>query len=184
VLRPGEPGEPAETVGPEDVPPAPAATHSDIAFVQMMVPHHGQALEMARLAPARASSSRVKALARRIEGAQGPEILELAAWLEAHDVEVPRDGEDAQEHDHSQHGHAAMAGMLTDAELRRLAASSGRRFDVLFLRGMIRHHLGAVEMAETVAVDGADIRVSEIAADVATGQRAEVDRMRDLLRVL
>lgn len=72
VLRPGEPGESAETAGIDAVRAAPEPTHTDTAFVQMMVPHHGQALEMARLAQTRASSGSVKALARRIEGAQGP----------------------------------------------------------------------------------------------------------------
>ena len=67
---------------------------------------------------------------------------------------------------------------------RELKATSGSRFDRLFLRGMIAHHQGAVDMAQTVAVDGTDLQVSEIAADVSVGQQAEINRMRDLLRDL
>ena len=58
ILQPGRPGEESETVGPDDVPKAADWNHSDVAFVQMMVPHHAQALEMSALAPQRASSPR------------------------------------------------------------------------------------------------------------------------------
>ena len=69
-------------------------------------------------------------------------------------------------------------------EMALLKATSGTRFDRLFLRDMIAHHQGAVDMAETVTADGSDLQVSEIAADVSTGQQAEINRMRDLLRSL
>lgn len=184
TLQPGAPGEPAATVAPGDVPPDAEWNHSDVAFVQMMIPHHEQAIEMAGLARTRAGSPRVKALARRISGAQGPEIITLAAWLQERDIEVPRAGEDAEEYDHGQHGHTEMAGMLTTAQMEQLAGARGRRFDRLFLTGMIAHHTGAVQMAESVGTDGSDVQVMEIAADVAAGQSAEIQRMRDLLREL
>lgn len=184
ILQPGAPGDPAATVAPEDVPSDTEWNHSDVAFVQMMIPHHEQALEMAGLAHTRARSPRVKALARRISGAQGPEIITLAAWLQEREIEVPRAGDDADEYDHGQHGHTQMAGMLTRAQMKQLAAARGRRFDRLFLRGMIAHHTGAVEMAEAAGTDGSDIQVMGMAADVAAGQSAEIQRMRELLREL
>ena len=184
ILQPGRPGGEAATVGPEDVPEEADWSHADVAFVQMMVPHHAQALEMSALAPERAASPAVRALARRIKGAQGPEVLVLSGWLQARDIEVPRAGEDPANYDHGEHGHMEMAGMLTESELAQLKGSRGARFDRLFLRGMIGHHQGAVDMARHVAVDGTDLRVSEIAADTATGQAAEIHRMRALLRAL
>lgn len=184
VLQPGRPGEDASTVGPDAVPPPVGANHADIAFMQMMVPHHAQALEMARLAMTRASSPEVSSLARRIEAAQGPEIIAMSAWLDDHHIDVPRAGDDAAEFDHGEHGHTAMAGMLTDEQMAELEAARGEAFDRLFLRGMIQHHLGAIEMAQSVSGEGTDIQVAEIAGDVAVGQTSEVDRMRELLRQL
>ena len=184
ILQPGRPGEEAETIDPDDVPEGADWNHSDVAFVQMMVPHHAQALEMSALAPERASSKQVLALARRIKGAQGPEVLTMSSWLQTRDIEVPKAGEDPSSYDHGEHGHMEMAGMLTESELAQLKGSRGARFDRLFLRGMIGHHQGAVDMARHVAVDGTDLRVSEIAADTATGQAAEIHRMRALLRAL
>lgn len=182
VLQPGKPGEPASPGSPEGPATESAWNHADVAFAQMMIPHHAQALAMAELAPDRAASPQVRALAERISAAQAPEIMTLAAWLDDRDMEVPRAHEQAGAWDHAQHGHDGMAGMLTQAEMDRLATSEGRRFDRLFLQGMIAHHRGALEMAGDVAVTGADLRISEMAADISAGQAAEIARMRGLLR--
>lgn len=182
ILQPGKPGEPARTLGPSEVKtPERSWNHADVAFVQMMIPHHGQALEMSRLAARRATDRRVAALARRIEGAQGPEILTMAAWLQARDLEVPAAADDPGDFNHGAHGHMEMAGMLTPEEMDELRDARGRRFNRLFLQGMVRHHGGAVRMAESTAQDGEDLQVSEMAADVAAGQSAELTRMRELL---
>ncbi len=181
VIRPGSPGEDAETgAPPEPLEPAPW-NHSDIAFVQMMVPHHAQALQMSRLAPSHAASPVVRRLAQRIKASQGPEILLMASWLEQQGVDVPTAAEDPMSYDHSEHGHDAMEGMLTPAQMAELEAARGARFDRLFLRGMIRHHAGAVAMADTVGAAGSAVQVAELAADVSAGQAAEITRMRELL---
>jgi uncharacterized protein (DUF305 family) len=182
LIQPGGPGEPAVTGGTPTVPEAPEFNHSDIAFVQMMIPHHAQALEMARLAGKYAVDDSVRTLAARIRAAQGPEILTMSSWLEAQDVEVPQAGESADEYDHGEHGHDPMRGMLTEAQMARLASARGAEFDRLFLRGMIQHHRGAIEMADAVVVGGSDLLVSELAADVKATQAAEIARMQDLLR--
>lgn len=185
VLQPGSPGDPVTTLGPDDeLPEAPEWNHADVAFMQMMVPHHEQALVMSKLATTRAESPEVASLARRIAGAQGPEIITMAGWLEQRGIEVPRAGDDPDDVDHSKHGHSGMAGMLTPEQMEALSETRGRRFDRLFLRGMIGHHQGAVDMAETVGAEGSDLQVSELAADVAAGQAAEIRRMRQLLRDL
>ncbi len=181
ILAPGAPGEEASTIAPEDVPTGDPWNHTDVAFVQMMIPHHAQALEMSRLAREHAASARVKTLAARIEGAQGPEILAMAAWLQAKGMEVPKAAEDPSAYDHGAHGHQEMAGMLTADQMAALAAARGRTFDRLFLEGMIGHHEGALAMAESVVVGGSDAQAIEMANDVIASQSAEIAIMREML---
>ncbi|HET7327885.1 MAG TPA: DUF305 domain-containing protein [Nocardioidaceae bacterium] len=162
---------------------------ADVEFVQMMIPHHAQALEMGQLARTRAQNPKVKAVAARIADAQGAEILEMSAWLERHGIEAPTAADLAGgAHDGDAHGggghHAMMPGMLSEDQMDALAAAEGHRFDVLYLQGMIAHHQGAVEMAGQVMEDGTDVRISEIGTDVAAGQSAEIERMKELLRQL
>lgn len=180
-LLPGGPGDPVRTAsGPVEV-DVPGWSHADLAFLQMMVPHHRQALEMAELAPDRAASPAVLALAERIEAAQAPEILLMAGWLTDRGVEVPQVGDDPGMWDHGAHGHDGMAGMLTPAELVALADAEGEEFDRLFLAGMVRHHEGAVQMARDALRGASDPRIVELAEDVNAGQAAEVVRMQRLL---
>ncbi len=186
VLQPGRPGEAAETLGPDATVEQPKWNDVDAAFLQMMIPHHGQALQMSELARTRAADPQVKALAERIAAAQGPEIHAMSAWLRDRDLEVPSPdapmSHGAGGHGgHGDHGNVMpMQGMLSAAEMKRLAAARGAEFDRLFLAGMIRHHQGAIDMAGRALVEGSDLRVNEIAAEVAAGQTAEIDRMRDL----
>ena len=200
VLQPGRPGEAARTLPPDATVRQPRPNAVDVRFLQMMIPHHAQALRMCELARTRADDPQVAALARRIAGAQGPEILTMSAWLQEHGEEVPSAAGSGGEQGHGGHdmgghgghdmgGHAApaaarMPGMLSPAQMRELAAASGPRFDRLFLEGMIRHHQGAVTMADRALARGSDIRVTEMATDVSVGQQAEIDRMRAILRDL
>lgn len=181
VVQPGLPGEPAVTT--DSVTPADPApwNHADIAFVQMMIPHHAQALEMSRLARTRAGNGQVRRLADRIEAGQGPEILLMASWLEEQGLDVPSASEDPFDYDHSAHGHDGMEGMLTPRQLDELAAARGRAFDRLWLASMIGHHEGALVMADRVSVEGSALPVRELAADVSSGQSAEIGRMQELL---
>ena len=123
--------------------------------MQMMVPHHAQALEMSELAQSRARDGQVVAISRRIKGAQGPEIVSMSSWLQSRDLEVPESVEDAasmdmSRGDHSGHeggddsGGAAMAmhGMLSEQEMTDLARARGREFDRLFIAGMIQSPRG------------------------------------------
>lgn len=183
-LLPGAPGDPVATAsGPVDV-EVPGWSHADLAFVQMMVPHHRQALEMAALAPDRAASEEVLSLARRIDAAQAPEIWLMSQWLEAEGVDVPQAGDDPAEWDHGAHGHAGMAGLLSPEEMAALIRAEGTDFDRLFLEGMIRHHDGAVQMAAEGMPESTDARVLELMEEVATGQAAEIARMERLLASL
>jgi uncharacterized protein (DUF305 family) len=191
IIQPGRPGEDNETLDPDAVVEPPGTNETDIAFMQMMVPHHAQALEMSELARSRADDEQVSAIARRIKGAQGPEIMGMASWLESRGLEVPEttgDAEGGPDDDHSGHGdhgdHAAgvmaMQGMLSAREMAELADAQGATFDRLFLAGMIRHHQGAVAMAREEMEAGSDTVAVELAADVAAGQQAEIRRMVDI----
>ncbi|WP_182378728.1 DUF305 domain-containing protein [Nocardioides sp. WS12] len=184
VVQPGGPGEDATTVDPGQIVKQSDFAHDDVAFMQMMIPHHAQALTMSKLAPKRAESPAVKSIARRVLAAQRPEILTMAAWLENKGVAVPSAKDDPADFDHGEHGHDTMHGMLTDAQLAALKAARGAEFDRLFLEGMIQHHEGAITMADTVATGGTDVQVTEIANEIVIGQGAEIDRMKALLAEL
>lgn len=134
-------------------------------FAAMMVPHHEQAIEMAELALSNSSNQKIIELAQEIKAAQAPEIELLSSWA----------GSMLGVHD----GHQ-MAGMLNDDELKKLAAASGAEFDRLFLTGMIKHHQGAIEMAQDV-LTSINAEVVELAKSIIDTQQAEIVLMQQLL---
>ncbi|MFF3014623.1 DUF305 domain-containing protein [Streptomyces sp. NPDC057939] len=146
---------------------------ADTAFALGMIPHHRQALEMARLAPTRAGAAEVKKLAEEIEKAQDPEIRTLSGWLTSWGEQVPAEG--------SGHGGHDMARMMTTGEMDGLAKSSGAAFDKAFLELMVKHHEGAVAMARTEQAGGAYGPAKEMAGSIIGSQSAEIARMKSLL---
>ncbi|MEU4571837.1 DUF305 domain-containing protein [Nonomuraea sp. ATR24] len=173
VIAPGRPGEEARTLSPSEAAtavPAPSANAPDVTYVQDMIVHHQQALDMAVLAPSRAESAKLKSLASRIADTQGPEIQWMRTWLQEQGQRVP---------DHHA-AHAGMPGMATPEQLDQLKAATGKEFDALFLRLMIAHHQGAIQMSERVLTGGSHIRIEELANDVAVTQTAEIGRMREM----
>ncbi|MFF9173487.1 DUF305 domain-containing protein [Streptomyces sp. NPDC014793] len=158
---------------------ATAGTHNaqDVTFAQGMIPHHRQALEMAKLADGRASSARVKDLAARIEKAQDPEIRTMTGWLSAWGEQVPMAGMD-----HSGHaGMTGMAGMMSDDDMAALKKATGADFDRRFLSLMVEHHRGAVEMAGTEKSGGAYGPARTMAGDIVRAQNAEIREMKRIL---
>ncbi|ALO08165.1 DUF305 domain-containing protein [Streptomyces sp. CS149] len=147
---------------------------ADVAFAKGMIPHHRQAVEMADLAPSRAGSAEVKALAEQIKKAQDPEIKTLSGWLTSWGEEVPAEGA----MDHSEHG---MSGMMTAEDMDKLKDSSGKAFDTAFMEMMIKHHEGAVSMAETEKADGSYEPAKKMADAIITSQTAEITQMNELL---
>ncbi|NUT40801.1 MAG: DUF305 domain-containing protein [Thermoactinospora sp.] len=171
VIAPGRPGEQATTLSPqqaEQAVPTPTVNAADVTFMSDMILHHRQALDMSVLAPTRAANAKVKAIASRIKDSQAPEIQYMTSWLQEQGQKAP---------DHHA-GHAGMPGMATPEQMERLKAASGAAFDSLFLELMIRHHQGAVEMAEKEVVNGSHRVVLELANDVGATQSAEIGRMR------
>ncbi|MFB6845153.1 DUF305 domain-containing protein [Streptomyces sp. NPDC056373] len=161
--------------------PSSAGAHNaqDVAFAQGMIPHHRQALEMARLAGDRASSDTVKDLAGRIEKAQDPEIRTMTGWLKTWGEDVP--GASGGGMDHSASGHSGMPGMMGAEDMSALEKLTGKAFDVQFLTLMVEHHEGAVEMARTEQSKGRHGNAKSMADDVVTAQKAEIGEMNKLL---
>ena len=172
ALLPGRPGEPAELthVDQFEAPDDTAYNSIDVAYVQMMIAHHEQAVRMAGLAPDRASNTGVRNIAARISAAQRAELDVLRSWLR------DRNQPEAD----PAHDHATMPGMQTEAALGELTAAEGSDFDRRFITMMTAHHKGAQQMAADVLRSGVDQRVSEMANETAVEQVAEIRRMAEL----
>jgi uncharacterized protein (DUF305 family) len=172
VVLPGRPGESARVTDSDRVRAPDGSTYNaiDVAFVQMMIAHHAQAIEMAQLAPERAGDTGLRALAARIAAAQGPEISRFKQWLQARKLAEadPR------------HDHGAMPGMQTEADLTALAAARGKEFDRRFVAMMTAHHKGAQQMAGDVLAGGSDQLLRELANEMAVEQGSEIRRMEQL----
>ncbi|MFE4367862.1 DUF305 domain-containing protein [Streptomyces sp. NPDC056835] len=171
VVAPGKPGEPAKTLSAEEAlkaAPDNTPNSADFSYAQMMIVHHGQALDLAGLVPERADSEQVKRLASRIADAQKPEIGMMEAWLKNNGGAKKQQG----------HDHGTMPGMATEAQLTQLRAAKGKAFDELFLKLMITHHQGAITMATEALSEGNNIQVGEMANDVISQQTSEMNRMR------
>ena len=183
VVQLGAPGESNTTLSPEEAESIddPAYTAADVAFVQGMIPHHQQALEMTALVGDRADDPDLRTIAERIEVSQVAEIEQLEGWLTARGESVS--GMHAG-HGDGEHG---MPGMLTPQEMTRLERASGRRFDQLFLLGMIRHHEGAVLMVESLLTEGEGGQESEVfqlAGHIGSDQQVEIAAMKRKLAEL
>ncbi|MFI6814743.1 DUF305 domain-containing protein [Nonomuraea sp. NPDC050328] len=171
VIVPGAPGSPGRTATPgERLASSREPVAADVRFAEGMIPHHRQALDMAGLAAGRTGSKPVRALAERIALTQEPEIRLLTEWLAALG-RAP-----------GAHGHTSgqAYGMASEEQLAALRAARGREFDRLFVELMIKHHEGAMKMAEEELAAGNDHRMLMIARDVYTDQGIEVARMRAL----
>jgi uncharacterized protein (DUF305 family) len=149
---------------------ASASRDDDVMFAQMMIPHHEQAIEMADLALDRAGSAEVRELALEIKAAQDPEIETMRGWLE--EWGAPHTAPSDMGHD---------GGMMSHSDMAELEGAEGSEFDAMWLVMMIRHHDGAVEMAEDVRSTTEDERVRTMADEIIAAQQAEIDTMRTLL---
>lgn len=141
---------------------------NDQMFAAMMVPHHEQAIEMSNLALTNSTNPKVLELAAQIKAAQQPEINQMKSWITS---------------SMGSHAGHSMGGMLSQAELTQLRDSAGVAFDRLFLAGMIKHHEGAIEMAEMV-VDSQNSTAAQLGKEIANSQQAEILLMQNLLTEL
>ncbi len=179
IIQPGAPGQPNKVISREAATDLSKvqATPADVKFMQGMIGHHAQALDMTALIAERTSRDEMKRLGQRIAVSQADEIDMMKTWLTKRGQEVP------SEHAHHMPG-GMMPGMLSDAQMAELAAAKGEEFDRLFLKYMIQHHEGALSMVDDLFKApgaGQEGDINAFAADVDADQRMEIDRMRAML---
>lgn len=190
IVQPGAPGQ-----GSTNVSAANAAdeshvgyTDADVAFMQGMIHHHAQALDMVDLLNRNTSSEQMRQLGKRISLSQTDEIKMMQTWLKARGKDFP----DPRAHTMAgmpgmSMDHVMMPGMLTPSEMTHLAELKGPTFDKAFLTGMIKHHRGALTMVkELLATAGAaqDADIFNFAANIEADQSAEIERMTDMLQAM
>ncbi len=183
IIQPGAPGEPSREITAEEASDLAAIryTDGDVKFMQGMISHHAQALELTVLLETRTESNTMRQLAQRIDISQKDEIVMMQDWLRERDQVVP------SVDTHQQAGFTPMPGMLTGEEMDRLEAASGAAFDRLFLELMIKHHRGAITMVENLldqpgAAQG--LQLYAFTSDVTSDQGIEIDRMDAMLAEL
>ena len=183
IVQPGAPGEPSKVIAVAQAVDLShvQATEADVKFMQGMIGHHEQAVEMVALIPTHSTSQEMQLLGKRIDLSQQDEIKMMKRWLEVRGQAIP------SEHAMHMHGATLMPGMLTPEEMSRLEAAKGREFDRLFLEGMMKHHGGAITMVnELFATPGAgqEVEIFSFASDVDADQRMEIDRMGAMLNAI
>jgi uncharacterized protein (DUF305 family) len=183
LIQPGAPGQPGRIVTAEQAVDVSGVGHTDadVRFMQGMIGHHAQALEMTDLLESRTLSEDMRKLALRIEVSQADEIRFMQRWLQVRGAEVPAP------HAHHAHDAKLMPGMLTAEEMGRLAAGKGAELDRLFLEFMIKHHEGALVMVEELFSTpgaGQEAEIFAFASDVDADQRMEIARMQGMLKEL
>ncbi|MFI5178614.1 MAG: DUF305 domain-containing protein [Vicinamibacterales bacterium] len=186
TVRPGAPGQATAVVSSER-PKTPADSPADVQFMQGMIHHHAQALDMTDLIPSRTTKEDMQLLGKRISISQTDEIKMMQRWLQERGQDVPS----VEPHTMggmTTHGmtmpNMLMPGMLTQEEMEKLAAAKGAAFERLFLEGMIKHHEGALTMVkELFSKSGAaqDSAIFAFASDVEADQLIEIRRMRGML---
>ena len=147
-----------------------AYTGADLMFLQMMIPHHQQAIDISNIALKSSKDSELLALAKTIIKAQSAEIAKMKNWLNEAGAETDMG--------HSMDG---MGGMLDDAELSALSAASGKTFDSLWLKGMIGHHDGAIHMT-TMIRDASNAEIKAFGENVVKDQSAQITQMKAMLK--
>jgi uncharacterized protein (DUF305 family) len=188
VVQPGAPGQPSRTLSPSTRATLPPRSPKDVEFMQGMIMHHAQAVEMTALIGSHTENKELRLLGARISKSQSDEMNFMRRWLEVREESVSppmpgMPGMDMPGHDMSSH-HMLMPGMLTPKQMDALRKAKGAEFDHLFLTGMIQHHNGALIMVKDLfdtAGAGQDAELFNFATDVDSGQRAEIRIMQTML---
>lgn len=188
VVQPGAPGQPTKVLPSTTRASLPARSAKNVEFMQGMIMHHAQAVEMTALIASRTENKEIRLLGARISQSQSDEMNFMRRWLEARGETVGMSMSD-KSGGHSHGGHSSgskmmMPGMLSEEQMSDLRDATGADFDRLFLIGMIQHHNGALIMVKDLfdtAGAGQDAEIFNFASEVDSGQRAEIKIMQNLL---
>ena len=146
-------------------------TGADVMFLQMMIPHHQQAIDISDLALTKSTDPELLALAKDIRDGQSAEIVKMKAWLDAAGADL--DPGHSMGHD--------MGGMLSDSDLAALKAATGKNFDLLWLKGMTGHHDGALHMA-TMITDARNADIKSFGQAIVATQSAQNMQMAAMIK--
>ena len=184
VVQPGAPGNPSKKLPSSTSAVIPQRSQADIEFMQGMIMHHRQAVEMTALIPSRTENKEVRALGARINLSQADEMKFMKRWLVARGEPtsmtmpgMPNMNKNGNE--------MRMPGMLTPEQMNALRQAKGAEFDRQFLTGMIQHHNGALVMVKELFNTpgaGQDAELFDFATDVDNSQRAEIKIMENMLK--
>jgi uncharacterized protein (DUF305 family) len=184
VVQPGAPGKPSRVLPASTRAKLPPSSPKDVEFMQGMIVHHAQAVEMTALIEQRTQNKSVRLIGARISQSQADEMAFMKRWLEFRGEKVSP-AMTGMNHSHGHGGdHKLMPGMLTPKQMDALRNAKGAEFDRLFLTGMIQHHIGALVMVKDLfdaPGAGQDAELFNFATDVDSGQRAEIKSMQTLL---
>ncbi|MGA2250306.1 DUF305 domain-containing protein [Terracidiphilus sp.] len=187
IVEPGAPGQPSKTLPADTRPSLPPASHADVEFMQGMIMHHSQAVEMTGLIASHTSNAALASLGAKISSSQSDEIRFMQRWLAARGQPISMAMPGMPEMDMDGNPMKPMPGMLTPAQMEALRAARGAQFDRLFLTGMIQHHNGALIMVKDLfntAAAGQDADIFNFATDADNTQRAEIAIMQKMLEKL
>ena len=184
VVQPGAPGKPTKTLPPSTRATPPQWSQADVQFMQGMIMHHSQAVEMTALIPSHTENKDLQTLGARISRSQSDEIKFMRRWLAARGEPISMAMPGMPDMDKSAQSMPLMPGMLTPEQMDALRNAKGPEFDRLFLLGMIQHHNGALIMVKDLFDTpgaGQDADLFNFTTDVDSGQRAEIRIMQSML---
>jgi uncharacterized protein (DUF305 family) len=184
VVQPGAPGKPSKRLPASAPAKLPPRSQAEVEFMQGMIMHHAQAVEMTALISSHTENKGLRSLGARISSSQSDEIKFMKRWLAVRGESVSLAAPGMKGMDMSSHAMALMPGMLTQEQMEALRKAKGAEFDRLFLTGMIQHHNGALTMVKDLfdtAGAGQDAELFDFATDADNTQRAEIAIMQTML---
>ncbi len=184
IVQPGAPGKPTKSLPSNTKATLPPRSRADVEFMQGMIMHHAQAVEMTALIASHTENKDLRALGARISSSQSDEIKFMKRWLATRGEPLTMNMAGMPGMDASGGAMALMPGMLSAQQMEALRNVKGAEFDRLFLSGMIQHHNGALTMVKDLfdtAGAGQDAELFNFATDADNSQRAEIKIMQSML---
>lgn len=184
VVQPGAPGQPTRNLPANTSAKLPPSSTKNVEFMQGMIMHHAQAVEMTALIKDRTENKELRLLGDRISHSQSEEMNFMKRWLTARGESTEMKAMPGMKMSGMSTSGLLMPGMLTKEQMEALRKAKGAEFDRLFLQGMIQHHKGALDMVKEMfetSGAGQDAELFNFATDVDSGQRAEIRIMETML---